>query len=91
MINTLCPEADDFLELIKNGIHVSIGDHTIFKKAINHFSTYVSDDMEDCLKYATKHGISAWDFYQSDHLEWSPQINDLWITYVIAQANTLKQ
>jgi hypothetical protein len=91
MINTLCPEADDFLELIKNGIHGSLGDHTIFKKAINHFSAYVSDDMEDCLQYANQHGISVWDFYQSDRLEWSSQLNDLWITYVIAQANILKQ
>ncbi|MEI6829633.1 MAG: hypothetical protein WCK64_07240 [Synechococcaceae cyanobacterium ELA445] len=86
----LCPEAVDLVTLFTKGISASDGDNAIYRKGVALFSEYVSDDMEYCIVYAINNGVAVWDFYGEHERQWeywSPQVNDLWVTYLIQQAD----
>jgi len=87
MIDFLCPQAWDLLDLFASGIDASEGSKEIYEKGIRLFSEFVSDDAEDCIVFAIDNNIAIWDFYPDTcRHEWQDQVNDLWVSYLCRTA-----
>ena len=64
------------------------GDPQILERGIKLFSKFISDEMEDCIESAQENNVMIWDYFgdQDNYELYSDEIQDLWVTYLIAEA-----
>ena len=65
------------------------GDTQVLERGIKLFSKFISDEMEDCIESAQENNVMIWDYF-GDHDNarfYSDEIQDLWVTYLIAEAD----
>ena len=65
------------------------GDTQVLERAIKLFSKFISDEMEDCIESAQENNVMIWDYFgdQDNYELYSDEIQDLWVTYLIAEAD----
>lgn len=64
------------------------GDTQVLERGIKLFSKFISDEMEDCIESAQENNVMIWDYFgdQDNYELYSDEIQDLWVTYLIAEA-----
>ena len=65
------------------------GDTQVLERGIKLFSKFISDEMEDCIESAQENNVMIWDYFgdQDNYELYSDEIQDLWVTYLIAEAD----
>ena len=65
------------------------GDTQVLERGIKLFSKFISDEMEDCIESAQENNLMIWDYFgdQDNYELYSDEIQDLWVTYLIAEAD----
>ena len=65
------------------------GNSQVLERGIKLFTKFISDEMEDCIESAQENNVMIWDYFgdQDNYELYSDEIQDLWVTYLIAEAD----